>query len=350
MLQATYMPYCLHFKEAGGTSRGVLTTKDTYFVKIWDSEHPELAGIGEAALFKGLSAEDCPNYEQILAEVCKNIHCIHSDELSSWSSIRFGIESALQDLRQGGKRILWDSSFTQGNQSIDINGLIWMGTLSTMRQRIEDKINEGYRCLKLKIGALDFQAEIELLKEIRRHFTPQQIELRVDANGAFSVDEVSKKLDLLSQFNIHSIEQPIRAGDWEQMASIVCNSPIPIALDEELIGITHFAEKKQLLETIRPHYIILKPSLCGSFSGAYEWIKIAQSLNINYWITSALESNIGLNALAQWCYTLGNSMPQGLGTGQLYTNNIGSPLMMEKGTLRYNPIQNWDLSQLTNWK
>ncbi|MGL5681426.1 MAG: o-succinylbenzoate synthase [Marinifilaceae bacterium] len=338
------MPYRLQFKEAGGTSRGILTTKETYFVKVWDSVNPSCYGIGEAALFRGLSAEDCPEYEETLANVCRNIDTRPVEQLTSWSSIRFGLETALADLRTGGIRTPYPSDFTRGERTITINGLIWMGTKETMRQRIEDKLNEGFRCLKLKIGAIDFNAELELLHEIRAHFSPCDVELRVDANGAFTPAEAPRKLEQLSAFNLHSIEQPIRAGQWKEMAALVSKSPIPIALDEELIGVSDAATKQHMLETIRPHYIILKPALCGGFAGSEEWIRLASALNIGHWATSALESNIGLNAIAQWCATHPNVMPQGLGTGQLYTNNIPSPLYLSGAELGYNPTTAWEFT------
>lgn len=350
MLKATYMPYRLRFKEAGGTSRGVLTHKDTYFIKLWDSDHPLRYGVGEAALFRGLSADDRPEYEEILSNVCRNVHLLHPDQLEAWSSIRFGLECALLDLQGKCERTLFDTPFAQGKQMLPINGLIWMGTQSTMRQRLAAKLEEGYRCIKLKIGAIDFDAELELLSEIRRHFSSQQVELRVDANGAFTPEDALEKLKRLAHFDIHSIEQPIRAGRWEEMAQIVSQSPIPVALDEELIGIDKHEEKIRMLDTIHPHYIILKPSLCGSFTGASEWIALANERNIGNWVTSALESNIGLNAIAQWCSTLRNSMPQGLGTGQLYTNNISSPLYLQEAAIGYDPDQCWDLSLLQAWK
>ena len=340
------MPYRLVFKEAGGTSRGILTTKETYFVKIWNSANPACYGVGEAALFRGLSAEDCPEYEQILAHMCKNINTLTLDDLAPWSSIRFGIETALADLKAGGIRIPFPGPFTRAEQTITINGLIWMGTKETMRQRIEEKLNQGFRCLKLKIGAIDFNAELELLREIRTHFSPTDIELRVDANGAFTPEEALEKLKQLSAFHLHSIEQPIRAGQWQEMATLVRQTPIPIALDEELIGINEAHTKLQMLQTICPHYIILKPALCGGFAGADEWITLADSLNIGHWATSALESNIGLNAIAQWCATHPTAMPQGLGTGQLYTNNIPSPLYLDGAELGYNPTTSWNFTQL----
>jgi L-alanine-DL-glutamate epimerase-like enolase superfamily enzyme len=245
-----------------------------------------------------------------------------------------------------GSNILYPSAFTNGSAAIKINGLIWMGTNAEMFQQIEKKLQEGFTCLKLKIGAINFEEEVSLLQYIRDNFSANILELRVDANGAFNVNEASEKLKLLSNFNLHSIEQPVKAGQYNTMASLCSISPLPIALDEELIGINSFNEKRNLLVTISPQYIILKPSLLGGFSACEEWITIANELNIGWWVTSALESNIGLNAIAQWTYTLKNTMPQGLGTGQLYTNNFDSPLTLRGEFLYHLPNINWQYNNL----
>lgn len=334
MLKASYQKYLLHFKEPAGTSRGVLTDKETYVIRIWEEEHPGITGIGECPLFRGLSAEDRPDYESKLEEVCGHIDCVNSGELRDWSSIRFGIEMALSDLHYGGKGIYFPSAFTQGEQAIEINGLIWMGDRATMFRRICQKLEAGFRCIKLKIGAIDFQAELDLLDYIRCNFSSEKVELRVDANGAFTPANAMDRLTALACFDLHSIEQPIRQGQWEEMARLCRTSPVPVALDEELIGISCPEQKRELLETIRPQYIILKPALCGGFEGAREWIALAQELRIGWWVTSALESNIGLSALAQWVATLENPLPQGLGTGQLFTNNFPSLLVQEGAVLR----------------
>lgn len=334
MLKASYQKYLLHFKEPAGTSRGVLTDKETYVIRIWEEEHPGITGIGECPLFRGLSAEDRPDYESKLEEVCGHIDCVNSGELRDWSSIRFGIEMALSDLHYGGKGIYFPSAFTQGEQAIEINGLIWMGDRATMFRRICQKLEAGFRCIKLKIGAIDFQAELDLLDYIRCNFSSGKVELRVDANGAFTPANAMDRLTALACFDLHSIEQPIRQGQWEEMARLCRTSPVPVALDEELIGISCPEQKRELLETIRPQYIILKPALCGGFEGAREWIAMAEELHTGWWVTSALESNIGLSALAQWVATLENPLPQGLGTGQLFTNNFPSRLMQEGSRLR----------------
>ena len=335
MKRAEYSRYLLHFKEDAGTSRGVLKEKETFFVKVWDESCPEVFGMGECALFRGLSADDRKNYEEKLEEVCQRIEEVKMEELEEWSSIRFGVEMALQDLAMGGRHLYFPSAFTEGRLAIEINGLIWMGDKSTMLQRIQQKLEAGFHCIKLKIGAIDFEAELSLLQYIRERFSREKVELRVDANGAFAPEEAMSKLEALAAFGLHSIEQPIRQGQWEEMAHLCRETPIPIALDEELIGVYGRKKKLELLEKVQPQYIILKPALCGGFSGAREWIELAEKRGIGWWVTSALESNIGLNALAQWVATLGNPMPQGLGTGQLYTNNLWSPLRQEGECLIY---------------
>lgn len=343
MLKASYLKYHLHFKEPSGTSRGILTDKETYFIRVWDDDCPDRIGIGECALFRGLSAEDCPGYEDKLQEVCEHIANVSFGDLKEWSSILLGVEMAKFDLMNGGNRIYFPSSFTEGLQQIEINGLIWMGDRNTMFRRIQEKLDAGFHCIKLKIGAIDFKAELDLLHYIREHFSADEVELRVDANGAFSVDDAPYHLEALSQLGLHSIEQPIRKGQWEAMACLCRETPVPIALDEELIGVSDWEQKQDLLNTILPQYIILKPALCGGFAGALEWINLASQQHIGWWVTSALESNIGLNALAQWVATLDNPMPQGLGTGQLYTNNILSPLRQKGERLYYNPQEMWEL-------
>ena len=335
MKRAEYSRYLLHFKEDAGTSRGVLKEKETFFVKVWDESCPEVFGMGECALFRGLSADDRKNYEEKLEEVCQRIEEVKMEELEEWSSIRFGVEMALQDLAMGGRQLYFPSAFTEGRLAIEINGLIWMGDKSTMLQRIQQKLEAGFHCIKLKIGAIDFEAELSLLQYIRERFSCEKVELRVDTNGAFAPEEAMSKLEALAAFGLHSIEQPIRQGQWEEMAHLCRETPIPIALDEELIGVYGRKKKLELLEKVQPQYIILKPALCGGFSGAREWIELAEKRGIGWWVTSALESNIGLNALAQWVATLGNPMPQGLGTGQLYTNNLWSPLRQEGECLIY---------------
>ena len=349
MLKACYTPYTLRFKVPSGTSRGILTEKETYFLKVWDDSSPAAFGLGECALFKGLGADDRPEYESVLQQVCRDIERYDTFDLSQWSSIRFGLETALFDLRQGGRRVIFPSDFVRGEQAIEINGLIWMGDKRTMAARIEEKLAAGFSCIKLKIGAIDFEDECDLLAYIRGRYSRDDIELRVDANGAFSPDVAIEYLKRLADYDLHSIEQPIRAGQWETMARLCERSPLPIALDEELIGVNHFTDKMDLLKTISPQYVVLKPSLVGGFAGAQEWLDAARACGVGWWITSALESNVGLNAIAQWTATLPVTMPQGLGTGALYTNNVPSPLEQERNVLRYNPGKEWFFS-MNSWK
>ena len=332
----------LHFKQPAGTSRGVYTTRSAWYIVLTDTENPHHYGIGECAPLPALSCDDVPEYESILKNACrqlkKNAETV-LENLKNFPSIRFGVETALAHYQSQSLQ-LWHTPFSQGKEGIPINGLIWMGNFDEMYQRIEEKMRQGFRCIKLKIGAIDFDKELELLAHIRKHFTPEQIELRVDANGAFSPSDALEKLKQLSEYQLHSIEQPIRAGQWKEMAKLCDNPPFPIALDEELIGINHLSQKIELLDTIRPQYIILKPSLHGGISGSKEWIDLATERGIGSWVTSALESNIGLNAIAQWTATLQPTLPQGLGTGLLFTDNIDYPLHIEGDCLWYHPEGN----------
>jgi o-succinylbenzoate synthase len=343
-MTATYQQYILQFKKPSGTSRGVLTTKKTWFIMICEGANQ---GVGECGVFRGLSIDDRPDFECKLKWVCENIsNGLDSllNALVEFPAIQFGLEIAFLSLKSQDKFILFPSKFTQSKDAISINGLVWMGDKQFMSQQIKAKIESGFTCIKMKIGAIDFKVEIELLQSIRQEFSVTDIELRVDANGAFSPNEALEKLKILSEFDLHSIEQPIKQGQFEAMARLCEQTPLPIALDEELIGVFSVTKKEELLQIINPQYIILKPSLIGGFKGSNEWIKSAEKLNIKWWITSALESNVGLNAIAQWTYTLGNKMPQGLGTGSLFTNNFLSPLRVENGTLRHEQNQQWDFN------
>lgn len=334
--------YTLQFKRPSGTSRGVMNTKETWFFEI---ENEGKRGIGECGILRGLSIDDRPDYEEKLQWVCNNISLGKKallQELTEFPSIQLGVETAFQSLRSENPFELFTSKFTEGKEGIVINGLVWMGDKQFMKQQIEEKINQEFRCIKLKIGAIDFQTEIDLLKAVRKEFSVADIELRVDANGAFSTDEALEKLKILSELQLHSIEQPIKAGQWQEMAALCEQTPLPIALDEELIGVFFGTKKEKLLQTVRPQYIILKPSLIGGFSGSDEWITLAEKENTGWWITSALESNIGLNAIAQYTFAKNNTMPQGLGTGSLYTNNIASPLEVIGERLYYNSNKKWN--------
>ena len=335
-MKAFFQKYILNFKQASGTSRGVLRTKETYFLKVVDDDK---IGYGECAVFKGLSADDRPDYEAKLAWLCENINENQEKlllKLIEFPSIQFGLEQAFLSVKSENPFELFPSKFTESKDSIKINGLIWMGSEAFMKQQISEKIKAGFSTLKLKIGAIDFETELSLLKSIRKEFSSEEIELRVDANGGFLPSEALEKLKRLSDFEIHSIEQPIKQGQIYEMAELCAITPIPIVLDEELIGVFDVTKKQEMLQTIKPQYIILKPSLVGGFKGSSEWINLAETQNIGWWITSALESNIGLNAIAQWTYTLKNKMPQGLGTGSLFTNNFKSPLEVKGENLHYN--------------
>lgn len=336
-MRLSFAPYTLHFRHPAGTSRGILHDKQTYLIKVWDENDPTRYGLGEAALFKGLSAEDNNLYEYKLIELLANVAIGRKTDLSRHSSIAFGFEQALMDFAGGCKGIYRPSPFTQGEQSIEINGLVWMGTYEEMLGRIEEKVDAGFKCLKLKIGAIDWYSEVSLIEGIRKRFGADSLTIRVDANGGFTMDNALPRMARLASLGVHSIEQPIPAGHPELMAFLCQVSPLPIALDEELIGVSLTAEKKALLDTVRPRYIILKPALCGGFSGAAEWIDLANERGIGWWITSALESNIGLSALAQWTAPLGVGIPQGLGTGALYTNNFPTPLRLDGDRLSYDP-------------
>lgn len=342
MLLAKYKKYNLQFRNPAITSRATMLEKETYFIKIWDETNPNIYGIGECAIFRGLSADDDVNYEAHLKRICDNINQISPKEIEQ-SSIRFGVETALNDLANNGQRIIFNSNWLDGYNPIPINGLVWMGNQSEMLNRIIEKIEAGFSCIKLKIGGIDFNKEIKLLRFIRGNFSADDLQIRLDANGAFAPENALEYLDKLSKYSIHSIEQPIKQGQWSAMAEICQKSPIPIALDEELIGINEFSLKDKMLSTIKPHYIILKPSLCGGFLGSDEWIELANKHSIGWWITSALESNIGLNAIAQWVATLNTKMPQGLGTGNLYVNNISSPICQIDDVLTYDKNLSWQI-------
>jgi O-succinylbenzoate synthase len=341
---ASYHKYILYFKRPSGTSRGVMTDKETWFIVL---EKDGKKGIGECGILRGLSIDDRPDYEEKLQWTCVNIHLGQDqlwEALIEFPSIQFGVEMAFQSLVSETPFLLFPSEFTSSVKSIPINGLVWMGEESFMKQQIEEKLADGYRCIKLKIGAIDFDKELQLLRFIREYFTPEQVEIRVDANGSFGLNEALGKLRQLSGFVLHSIEQPIQKNNTDSMAELCRTSPFPIALDEELIGVFTLTEKEELLVKIKPQYIILKPSFIGGFRGTQEWISLAEKYGIGWWITSALESNVGLNAIAQYTYLQHNLMPQGLGTGALYTNNFDCPLQASEGQLWYKKGENWSFS------
>jgi len=342
-MKATYFKHQLQFKRPSGTSRGVLTYKETWFIQL---ENTTRQGIGECGMFKGLSIDDRQDFEAKLAWTCEHINLgldVLLVELIEFPSIQFGLEMAFLSVSHQNQFELFPSDFTKGKDSIPINGLIWMGDPVFMKQQIKDKLTSGFSCIKLKIGAIDFDKELELMRSIRQEFDADTIEIRVDANGAFKPNEALEKLKRLSDYNLHSVEQPIRQGQVDDMAQLCSETPLPVALDEELIGVFSVTEKQFLLQTIKPQYIILKPTLVGGFKGSQEWITLAESNQIGWWVTSALESNIGLNAIAQWTYTLESPLPQGLGTGGLFTNNIQSPLVVDSGQLVYDLKTKWNL-------
>ena len=343
-MRATYHKYVLNFKQPSGTSRGVLKTKETWFIII-SSEGK--SGVGECGILRGLSIDDRPDYKAQLKYTCDNIDkglVFLLAKNIEFPSIQIGLEMAFKSFNAENKFELFPSKFTKNQDSIAINGLIWMGTEASMKQQIQDKIEAGFKCIKLKIGAIDFNTELGLLKGIRKQFSASDIELRVDANGAFSPETALEKLKKLSDFKLHSIEQPIKQNQWEAMARLCEDTPLPIALDEELIGVFTIDKKQELLQAIQPQYIILKPSFIGGFNGTNEWITLAEKQKIGWWITSALESNVGLNAIAQYTYLKQTTMPQGLGTGGLFTNNFSSPLQVKNGTLQYKNNINWNFN------
>lgn len=340
-MKVSYQKYILNFKRPSGTSRGVITQKETWFLII---EKNGKRGIGECGILRSLSFDDRPDYQDRLEWVCENIDLGPKrlwEELRDYPSIQFGVEMAFRSLEAQNPFLLFPSKFTSGNAAIPINGLVWMGKEAFMKEQIVEKIRQGFRCIKLKIGAIDFETELNLLQYIRKEFSSQEMEIRVDANGAFSPAEAMEKLKRLSDFQLHSIEQPIKQGQFDVMADLCEKTPLPIALDEELIGVTTVTKKRELLQTINPQYLIFKPSLIGGFKGTNEWIELAKAGETDWWITSALESNVGLNAISQYTFELNNTMPQGLGTGGLYTNNFDSPLEVKDGKLWYEPQKNW---------
>ncbi len=341
-MKAHFTKHILRFKRPAGTSRGILKTKDAYFIIL---EKNGEKGIGECGLLRGLSADDRPDYENKLGWLCANISQPFEnlyDELKEWPSIQFGLEQAFLDF-ESENHVLFPSKFTEGKARQPINGLIWVGDSNFMKRQVREKIRAGFSVLKMKIGALDFDSEMRILRNIRKEFSKEELELRVDANGAFSFENAGEVLQQLADLEIHSIEQPIAKNQWPEMARLCENPPIPIALDEELIGLFDSAERRKMLETIRPQYVILKPSFIGGFCGTKEWIKRAEEMKIGYWLTSALESNIGLNAIAQFNFTLQNPIASGLGTGSLYENNFDSPLYIKSGQIGFDPDGEWEI-------
>lgn len=341
MLSASYAPYSLTFRETAVTSRQRMNTKETFLLRLTDGAR---SAVGEVPLFRGLSVEDEPGFEGRLAALCRS-----NGAGDMPSCARFGFETAAASLASGSQELLYDTPWSRGEVGIRINGLIWMGDRRTMARRIREKLDSGFRCVKLKVGGIDFADELALLRHIRSEFGPDDIELRLDANGAFSPQNAYDRLGYLSELWIHSIEQPIRAGQWAAMAELCARSPIPVALDEELIGTRSDDDKRLMLDSIRPAYVILKPSLCGGLSEADRWIDLAAERGIGWWATSALESDLGLNAIAQWVSRRAPEMPQGLGTGRLYTDNFPSPLELRGEELWFNPEKRFILPAI-DWR
>jgi o-succinylbenzoate synthase len=346
MFQYHIHPRLLDFIIPAGTSRGVMKQKKSWLIELHDT-NTKNTGWGECSIIENLSP-DFTNEVYYLNQLNKALSDLRENEfdlasLNNMPSIKFGIETAMISLKSSNPFNLFDTPFSNGDEGILINGLIWMGNIDFMQKQIETKLLQGFSCLKLKIGALRFEDELQIIARIRKKFSPEILEIRVDANGAFSYDSTLVKLAQLSKYHIHSIEQPIKAGNWIEMCSLCANTPIPIALDEELIGTSNKEQKKQLLNTIRPQYIILKPSLLGGFESCTTWIELAEKKGIQWWITSALESNLGLNAIAQYASTFPLKIPQGLGTGSLYSNNIPSPLMVVGEKLMYDQHKKWTL-------
>ncbi|NER11131.1 o-succinylbenzoate synthase [Muriicola jejuensis] len=340
-MKASFKKHVLQFISPGGTSRGILTTKETWFLVLRDGNK---TGIGECGMFRGLSYDDVPDYEQRLQWACLHIGKgldFLLGELRDYPSIQFGLEQAFRSLEAEYPFLLYPSAFTDAVEPIPINGLIWMGNRESMEEQLRQKVAMGFHCLKLKIGAIDFNTELDILRGIRADYSKDEIELRVDANGAFGPEDAFRKLEQLATLDIHSIEQPVKPGQYQLMKSLCEAGLVDIALDEELIGLTAETKKRELLQIVKPHYLILKPSLVGGFRGSREWITLAREFEIGWWVTSALESNIGLNAIAQWTFTLQNPMPQGLGTGQLFSNNVESPLEVTYGELWYRKDKTW---------
>lgn len=317
-----------------------MTFKDTYFIRLRDGNGSSV--VAEVPLFKGLSADDVPEFESVLSAVCLRPEAWQE---CPFSAIRFGFSDAFHRLKDSGK----DSDWEKGHCGIPINGLVWMGSAEVMAERMEEKLRQGFKVIKIKIGALNLRDEIRLISSLRSRFTPEQLEIRLDANGAFTPHNAPEILESLAQYHIHSIEQPIKAGNPQEMAGICAGSPIPIALDEELIGFRSPQQQEELLSIIKPQYIILKPSLCGGFEAADNYIRAAEKLGIGWWATSALESNIGLYAIGRWLAHKQFSLPQGLGTGALYSNNIASPLQMRDAALWYNPAVTWGSTDSLPW-
>jgi O-succinylbenzoate synthase len=347
MIKAKTIYHKFRFQRPATTSRGTFLSKEVCFIVLYHSDDPSIAGVGECSMFSGLSYDDVKGFNEKLNQAVDRINQgdYYADAgLSEWPSINFALETAWKDFRSMGSKILYPSGFTEGKDSIGINGLIWMDSKEEMIKQIRQKLNDGFTCLKLKIGALDLNEELEILKFIRNQFNVEELEIRVDANGAFKAPEALERIKMLSEFDLHSIEQPICPGHSDAMARLCEASPVPVALDEELIGSHNTTARRKLLDTIKPHYLVLKPGLLGGLASCKDWISLAGERETGWWITSSLETNIGLNAVAQWTYTLQNPVYHGLSTGSLFIDNIPSPLFLHGERLCFDPERKWNLS------
>lgn len=339
-MEARWIKHDLIFKNPATTSRGTLTSKPAYFIIV---EEGNKKAVGECGLLPGLSYDDKPNFEEKLTWACKNIAvglAELTDELIEWPSIRFALEQVFAQREAAGSYKFFNSQFIKGKVGMRINGLVWMADEANMLKQIDEKLTAGYRCIKMKIGALDWATELKILAGMRKRFDSVDLEIRVDANGAYTYREAEKVLDQMARLEIHSIEQPIKPGQWDEMAALVEESLVPIALDEELIGVFDIKKKRELVREIQPDYLVLKPSFLGGWKEADSWVKIAEKEGLDWWATSALESNVGLNAIAQWASTKNIRLPQGLGTGGLYTNNFESNLQIKNAALWFDGTPN----------
>lgn len=330
MLRLSLHPQILHFSRPAQTSRGALTTRQVVFLRAWDTAAPEVSGWGECGPLPGLSADDRPTFAAEAAALVATVNQGASPEslpLAGLPSFAFGLETALHDLAHGGRRLLWNTPFSRGEAGLPTHGLIWMDSADGILRQVANKVAAGFRVIKMKVGALPFAEELDLLTELRRAFPPNQVVLRLDANGAWSPEEALARLEALAVLNVAFLEQPIRAGQWSTLAELCRRSPIPLALDEELIGVSS-ARRRPLLEAIHPQHLILKPALLGGFAASEQWMADAEELGIAWHINSLLESNVGLNAICQWASAVGQGRVHGLGTGGLFANNVQSPLRL----------------------
>ncbi len=346
MLRLAVHPYVLQFRTAAATSRGTLNERRSWLLRAWETDAPAVVGWGECGPIPGLSRDDRPDFAEAIAEVCGIINAGYwpePDDLAHLPSFAFGLDTALRDLHGGGRHLLWDTPFARGQQGLPMHGLIWMDTVEGLHRQIDAKIAMGFRVIKMKVGALPFPTELALLQSVRAKYGPDQIELRLDANGAFASDAALAKLEALAPLNVTFLEQPLAAGQWDALAELCRQSPIPIALDEELIPLATPAERQALLDAVQPQGLVIKPALLGGFRAAEAWIADAEARGIQWWINSLLESNIGLNAICQWTSAVGGSRVHGLGTGGLFTNNSPCPLRLRQNELWVDQGVQWEM-------